>query len=368
MRENEIASSVMQQRKAQIDQLMDQPRSAHVRLVYIVTGVVMLLTALLSVGIGSVSIPPLMTIRILLAHLGLLTQDPTSSGTFETILLNIRLPRVILVAITGAALTSSGAAYQGLFRNPLADPYLIGAASGAGLGAIIMLTLRVTYPSLVALTVPTGAFVASLLTVVLVYVLSRTGQTTPTTTLILAGVAVSSLTSAISTFLILRSGNEMIRVLAFLLGGYGNASWDSIMAVLPFALGGFTILYIYARPLNILLLDEEQAQQLGIHVERVKLIVVLAATMITAAAVAFSGLIGFVGLIVPHTMRLIVGPDHHKLLPLSALGGMVFLMLADLIARTVIAPEELPVGIVTALAGAPFFLYLLRRAKRAAFF
>jgi iron complex transport system permease protein len=323
--------------------------------------------AILSIGIGSVFIPPLLTIKILLARVIAIPVD--WAATFETILFDIRLPRVLLIAITGAALASSGTAYQGLFRNPLADPYLIGVAAGANLGAIIAMALQVAYPGLLsALALPMGAFIGALATVAIVYALARVGNRIPQTTLILAGVAIGYLATALGSFILLGLSQHVMRVLVFLLGGYSVASWDAAIAVIPFFVIGFAVMFIYARPLNVLLLDEEQAQQLGIDVEKVKRIVVIAATMVTASAVAFSGLIGFVGLIVPHAARLLVGPDHRRLLPLTALGGAGFLMLADLLARTIIAPQELPLGIVTAFAGAPFFLYLLRRAKNAAFF
>lgn len=333
------------------------------------TTLAVIVVALLSIGIGSVFIPPLTVLRILLSRLPLLNLEVDAPSTFQTILFDIRLPRVALVAFTGAALATSGTAYQGLFRNPLADPYLIGVAAGAGLGAIAAIALRAAYPIAIgAFLVPLAAFAGALGTVALVYQLGRVGRSTPTTTLILAGVAVGALATAISTFIMLRLGQQMVHVLAFLLGGYSAAGWEDVLAIMPFTLVGFVVMYLYARPLNALLFDEEQALQLGINVARVKLVIVVAATLMTAAAVAFSGLIGFVGLIVPHAARLVVGPDHRRLLPLAALGGAGFLMLADLLARTAIAPEELPLGVVTAFAGAPFFLYLLRHAKNATFF
>jgi iron complex transport system permease protein len=324
--------------------------------------------ALLSVAIGSVFIPPEVTLKILLAQIPLLKITPDWPATFEQILLQIRLPRVVLVALTGAALACSGTAYQGLFRNPLADPYLIGVAAGAGMGAVCMIALQGTQPSIGAALVPVGAFAGALLTVALVYTIGRVGRSTPITTLLLAGVAIGTLATSITTFLLLRLSQQSARVLAFLLGGYGGAGWDSVLAMAPFTLLGCALLYLYARPLNLLLFDDQQARQLGIDVERVTLVIVIAATLTTAAAVAFSGLIGFVGLIVPHIGRLLVGADHRRLLPLATLGGAGFLLLADLLARTVIAPEELPLGVVTAFVGAPFFLWLLRRARRAAFF
>lgn len=329
--------------------------------------------AIASVGVGSVSIAPLITLKILLARLpGAPWVMPTEAlwpNTYERILLDIRLPRVVLVALTGTALACSGTAYQALFRNPLADPYLIGVAAGASLGGTCAIVLQQAYLTGIGpLLIPLGAFIGALVTVAVVYMLGRVGRRAPVTTLLLAGVAVGAFAVNLTTFVMLRAGQQTAHILAYLLGGYSSAGWEAVRVVLPFTVAGFVLLYVYARPLNLLLFDEEQAQQLGLNVERTKLAVVAAATMTTAAAVAFSGLIGFVGLIVPHAARLLVGPDHRRLLPLAALGGAGFLMLADLIARTVIAPEELPLGVVTSVVGVPFFLYLLRRVKHAAFF
>src|SRR5262245_35123493 len=344
-------------------------RSRSHRLALPAVAIAVLAIAVLSVGVGSVAIPPLTTLKILAARLPFVSITADWPASMAAILFDIRLPRVVLMALTGAALASSGAAYQGVFRNPLADPYLIGVAAGAGLGAICTIVLRMRAPHLVGVWgVPLGAFAGALLTVALVYALGRVGRTTPTTTLLLAGVALGALASALTTFVLLRAGRELGLIAAFLLGGYGSAGWEAVLAVAPLVSLGFGVLAILARPLNLLLFDEEQAHQLGVDVERVKLLVIVAATLTTAAPIAFSGLIGFVGLIVPHAARMLAGADHRRLLPLAALGGAGFLMLADLLARTVIAPEELPLGVVTALAGVPFFLYLLRRAKNAAFF
>jgi len=321
-----------------------------------------LIIALLSIGVGSIAIPPVTTLKILLARLPLAI-TPDWPAAYESILIDIRLPRVALVALSGAALACSGAAYQGLFRNPLADPYLIGVAAGAGLGVVLVLPLRPFVPQLGTTLVPLGAFSGALTTVALVYMLGRSAGGSPVTSLVLAGVAVGSMAGAIMTFLLLRSGAQSGRVLAFLLGGYGGAGWDAVLVTAPLVLLGSLALYAFARPLNVLLLDEEQARQIGVNAPRVRRMVIIAATLTTAAAVAFSGLIGFVGLIVPHVARLIGGADHRRLIPLATVGGAGFLMLADLIARTAITPQELPLGVVTALAGAPYFLYLLRRAS-----
>ncbi|MEN9934818.1 MAG: hypothetical protein RLZZ387_1397 [Chloroflexota bacterium] len=339
------------------------PRGRTASLLALGLGLV-LATALLAVGVGSVYIPPETTLKIMLSRLPLLGIAPDWPGSSERILLDIRLPRVALIGLAGAALACSGAAYQGLFRNPLADPYLIGVAAGAGLGAIGAMTLQAAgaLPA-TPIAVPAGAFAGALVAVATVYRLGGTGRRADTTALVLAGVAVGSIASALSTYLMLRGGQQVSRVLAFLLGGYGGAGWGAVLTVAAPALVGIVVLHLYARQLNLLLFDEDQARRLGVHVERVRLVVIVAATLATAAAVSFAGLIGFVGLIAPHTARLLTGADHRRVLPLATLGGAVFLMLADLVARTAAAPQELPLGVVTALAGGPFFLYLLRTLK-----
>ena len=314
------------------------------------------LTLLLSVAFGSVFIPPK---ELLSALLGQIPLDQTHA----TILYEIRLPHTLLIALTGAALASSGAAYQGLFRNPLADPYLIGVASGAGLGAVLVMARNWPATPLGFYAVPAAAFLGALITVAAVYSIARLGKTVPVTTLILAGVALSSFATALSSFFMLYSENELRRALAWLLGGAALSGWPPVIAMLPYVAIGLSVLLLSGHQLNALQLGEEQAQQLGLPVERVKALLIIAASLCAAAAVAFSGMIGFIGLIVPHAMRLIWGADHRRLLPLSLLGGVSALLLADLLARMLFAPEVLPVGILTALAGVPFFLWLLRRAK-----
>lgn len=328
---------------------------------------VLLLSALLAVAIGAVPIPLRTLIELLSSRLISFSPALSTPRAFEIILFEIRLPRVVLTGLTGAALASAGAAYQGLFRNPLADPYLVGVASGAGLGATLALVLKLPTTFLGLSAVPLGAFLGALLTVVLVTFTAQVGRTTPLSTMLLAGVAIGAFASAFATFLMLLDPDGLRRAFNWMLGGYTAGGWQPVRLVLPYLVVGLIVLQIHARALNVLQLDEEQARQLGLNVERVKLILVAAATLMTAAAVAFGGLIGFVGLIVPHTLRLLGGPDYRRLIPLSALGGAAFLILADLIARTVLAPTELPVGIITALTGAPFFILLLRRVKRSVF-
>ncbi len=324
-------------------------------------------SVLLGAGIGAVSIPPAAVLRLVLAHLLPLPMATGYPATYSTILFDIRLPRVALMALTGAALASAGATYQGLFRNPLADPYLVGVASGAGLGATLVITFVGPVSTLGLMTVPLGAFLGGVAAVALVLMVAQVGRTTPVTTMLLAGVAIGSFATAITTFWMLRSPEGLRRAFNWLLGGYAGGGWAPVWIVLPYLVVGLISLQFNARALNVLQLDEEQAQQLGIHVERVKLMLVASATLMTAAAVAFGGLIGFVGLVAPHVLRMLGGPDYRRLIPLSALGGAAFLIFADLVARTVFAPQEVPVGVITALAGAPFFVFLLRRLKRSVF-
>jgi len=327
----------------------------------------LLFAVLLGVSVGAVSIPVTTVAHLLLARLSPLPATPNYPETFTTILFDIRLPRVALMGLTGAALAAAGATYQGLFRNPLADPYLVGVASGAGLGATIILSFGFPAAGLGLMAVPAGAFLGGAGTVGLVVIMSRVGRTTPVTTLLLAGVAAGSFVTAITTFWMLRSPDGLRRAFSWLLGGYAGGGWQPVWIVLPYLIAGLIVLQLNARALNVLQLDEEQAKQLGLNVERLKLVLVGAATLMTAAAVSFGGLIGFVGLVVPHILRMLGGPDYRRLIPLSALGGAAFLILADLIARTALAPQELPVGVITALAGAPFFIFLLRRLKRSVF-
>jgi iron complex transport system permease protein len=327
----------------------------------------LLAAALLAVVIGSVAIPPRAVLTLLLERLARLPAAAAYPAAYSTILFDIRLPRVALMAITGAALAAAGASYQGLFRNPLADPYLVGVAAGAGLGATLALVFNLPNSYLGLSAVPIAAFLGALLTVGLVVLSAQVGRTMPVSTTLLAGVAIGAFASAFTTLIMLSSPDGLRRSFNWLLGGYAGGGWQSVLIVLPHLVVGLAAVQLNARALNVLQLDEDQARQLGVNVERVKLTLVVAATLMTSAVVAFGGLIGFVGLIVPHSLRLLGGPDYRRLIPLSAIGGAAFLILADLVARTIVAPQELPVGVVTAIAGAPFFVFLLRRLKRSVF-
>ena len=331
------------------------PLTAHP---YRLTTALLVIALVLSVLVGSVFIPPIEVWRALVGA------APAASEAFSTILFSLRLPRTALMALVGACLAGSGTAYQGLFRNPLADPYLIGVASGAGLAAVLAMGVRGLFSATSLFFVPLAAFTGGLLTVLAVYLLARVGKTVPTTNLILAGVAVSSFTTALTSFLMLQATGELRRALVWMLGGSTLSGWQPVLALLPYALVGLGALLTSGYSLNVLQFGDEQAAQMGLPVTRVRVFVIAAASLCAAAAVAFAGVIGFVGLIVPHLARLVWGGDYRRLLPISILSGAALLLLADVLARVLLAPQELPVGVITALAGAPFFLWVLRRSRQ----
>ena len=333
----------------------------------LVNSAVLLAALILSVALGAVFIPPGTIGRIISSQLPFIETTQDWSASASTIILAVRLPHTILVALTGAALATSGGAYQGLFRNPLADPYLIGVAAGAGLGAVLAMSINWPTDLFGFYLVPIAAFVGALLTVLLVYSLARINGMIPLTTLILAGVAFSAFATAITSFLMLRSDAQIHRAIAFLLGGSPMAGWDPVLAALPYLVIGIGLLITTGHVLNVLQFGEEEARQMGVNVDLAKIFIIVCASLTTAVAVAFSGIIGFIGLIVPHVIRIIWGPDYRRLLPLSIFAGASALLLADLLARILLAPSTLPVGIVTALFGAPFFLWILRRAKKEVF-
>lgn len=291
--------------------------------------------------------------------------SPSSvSPVSESIILQIRLPRVLAGALVGAGLAAAGVMYQGVFRNPMADSYLLGASAGASLGFVLAV-----YASSAAITLSglgigqLAAFVGALLTVFLVYSISRVGNKVPITTLLLSGIVVNIFILAIQTVFELRSGQSLIGIIAWIAGGFANITWTQVYSVAPFVIGGTVLAYFFTRDLNMLALGDDTAQHLGVNTERVRLVLLTAGSLITAAVVSISGVIGFVGLIIPHMTRLVIGPDHRILLPASTIVGAIFLILCDSVARVATGASELPVGVITALAGTPFFIYLLRRRK-----
>lgn len=322
--------------------------------------------ALLATGWGSFPMPLATIAAMLWQRLTGARAVAPWPDAWETVIFDIRLPRIILASLVGGALSQSGSVYQGLFRNPLADPYLIGVSSGAGLGATvaIALGLPLRWGGLGAVSLL--AFFGALGATMLVYLLSRVGGLSSITTLLLAGVALGAFLSAVTTFLMFHTKDafQTVHIIGWLMGSLALASWTKVQLLGPVAVVGGLLLWLYAHRLNVLQLGDEQAQQLGVPVERTRLVLIIASSLVTATAVAVSGVIGFVGLIIPHAIRLVWGPDHRFLLPMSGLVGAIFMILADGVARSLLSPTELPVGVVTAFCGAPFFLYLLRRKGR----
>ena len=314
--------------------------------------------AVVSAGVGPVSLPPDVVAGILVSSaaeaLGFGGVGPTAPETATTIVTAIRLPRIALAAVVGFGLATAGTVMQGFFRNPMADPSIIGVSSGAAVGAVAVIALGAVGP----FGLEAAAFVGALLAAFSVYLIATRGGRTPVATLLLAGVAVQALLGAVVSLLLLLSGENLREAIYWLMGHLHRSEWSDVAVAGPLVAVGFLLLLPFVRELNALLLGEEDAHAVGVNVERTKVLLLAGASLVTAVAVSVAGVIGFVGLIVPHAVRLVVGPDHRVLLPASAFAGAAFLVATDTVAR--VGAAELPVGIVTAFLGAPFFLYLLR--------
>jgi iron complex transport system permease protein len=308
------------------------------------------LTVIISISAGAVKIPLQEIINVFTGN-----GDETS----RTIIFNLRLPRVIGAAVVGMGLSVVGAFFQGLLRNPMADPYVLGISSGAALGATIAIILGLGLFSLSFL-----AFISSLAVVVFVYAISKIGSKVSMTTMLLAGIAISAFISAIISLLMLLNHDEFTRIVFWTMGGFSLTNWNSIAFSAPIIIIGSFVMYVFSRDLNAILTGEEVAEHLGVNTEFIKKIILVLGSLVTATAVSVGGIIGFVGLIVPHVSRLIVGPDNRILVPFSALSGAIFLTLADTLARFIFRPTEVPIGIITATFGGPFFLYLLIKNKQ----
>jgi len=318
---------------------------------------------LLGVLIGPVSISPVDVLQELADRLPFVSVDSGLNERLAAIVWDIRMPRVLLGGLVGATLAVAGGAYQGVFRNPLADPYLLGVAAGAGLGATLAITVGGSSDALI----PVAAFAGAIVAVLLTYVLgAAAGGRRTGVTLILAGVAVAAFFTAAQTFVQQRNSDTVREVYSWILGRLSTAGWTEVVLLAPYAAVTILVLLTHRRLLDVLSVGEEEAETLGVNTGRVRLIVVAAASLGTAAAVAVSGLIGFVGIVVPHTVRLMAGTSYRSILPLSVLGGAGFLIVADVVARTALSPMEIPIGVVTAFVGGPFFAVVLRTSGRRA--
>jgi iron complex transport system permease protein len=289
------------------------------------------------------------------------------SASHQAIILHLRLPRVVLSILVGAALAVSGAIFQGIFKNPMADPYVLGVSAGAAFGATIAIILGLQAVAGAMGWITLFSFAGAVFTIFTVYILARTKSRLSITGLLLSGIAVSSFITALISALMVLFRNQIEHVVLWTMGSFAGPSWDKVVWSLPFVITGIFVAYFFARDLNILLLGDESAHHLGINIERTKKILLLVGSLTTASAVSVSGIIGFVGLMIPHMVRILVGPDHRILIPFSALAGSLFLVIADTLARVVANPLEIPVGVITAIFGGPFFIYLLRHRKKERF-
>lgn len=325
------------------------------------SALVLLAAMLLGILVGPAGLTPSGVILDVIDRLPFVDVDSGLTARQQSILWNIRMPRVVLGALVGATLAIAGAAYQGVFRNPLADPYLLGVSSGAGLGA----TLAIAVGGAAGFAgVPIAAFAGGMLAVGATYALGRTvGSGRTEVVIILAGVAVAAFANAIQTFFMQRNDDTLRQVYSWLLGRLSTDGWSDVLTVLPYVVVSVAVVLLHGRTLDVMAVGDVEAGSLGINPDRVRLVLIGVATLGTAAVVSVSGLIGFVGIVVPHAVRLLVGPGHRLLLPLSLMVGAAFLVLADVVARTVMSPAELPIGVVTAAIGAPFFLLVLRRGR-----
>ena len=346
-------------------------RPAGLRPGWVAAGGLAVLVALVAgVALGSVSLPPAGVAAELLNLIPGVRLDSGLSEREIAIVTELRLPRVVLGLLVGAMLALAGAAYQGVFRNPLADPHLLGVAAGAGLGVTLVVATRTTAGDATAnlpIGVPLAAFLGALLAVALTWLVGAAGgrERSPAT-LILAGVAVSAFLAAAQTYLMQRHVESLREVYSWLLGRLATAGWHDVLLVLPYAAVTAAIVLSQRRELDVLTVGDEEATSLGLHPQRSRYLLLIAASLATAAAVSVSGLIGFVGLIVPHTLRLLAGASYRVILPLSMLFGGAFLTLTDLVARTLAGAAEIPIGVVTAFFGAPFFVLILRTSRSVA--
>jgi iron complex transport system permease protein len=328
---------------------------------WVVAGVgAVVVATVLGLCLGPIGLPAKAVLGELLDHLPFVSVESGLNAREAAIVWDVRFPRVVLALLVGAMLSVAGGSYQGVFRNPLADPYLLGAAAGAGLGATLAIVNGASHG-----LVPVAAFAGALAAVALAYAVGAAGdRLRSTASLLLAGVAVASFLTALQTFVLQRNSNDTIRqVYSWILGRLNTVGWGDVRMVLPYFVVTSAVLLANRRSLDVLAVGDEEAASLGLHPQRTRLVVVVAASLATAAAVSVSGLIGFVGIIVPHTVRLVAGHSYRVVLPLSILFGAAFLALTDLVARTALSPAELPIGVVTAFFGAPFFVLVLRRTR-----
>lgn len=325
-----------------------------------------ILLVIVATSLGAATIKPNIVLETILSKIPFLGEHISDnvSETNKIIIFMVRMPRIIMASLVGVGLSVVGASFQSLFKNPMADPYVLGISSGAALGAALAIVLNIQSITASLSVVTISAFIGAIFTTIFVYNIAQVRGRVTTTNLLLAGCAVSFLMSSMISIIMVFNQEEVNKIVFWMMGSFNASSWKNICIVAPVVLIGTIIIYFYYRDFNLMLTGEDNAKTLGSDTEKVKKLIVLISSMIIAVSVAFSGIIGFVGFLVPHMIRIIFGPNNKILIPFSAIGGAIFLLFSDTVARTIAAPAELPVGAVTALIGAPYFIYLLIKMKK----
>lgn len=336
------------------------------KIIFIILLIIYAILVVVATSLGAATIKPYTVLEAILKKIPLFGHyiNGDVSQTELTIIFKVRMPRIIMASLVGIGLSVVGASFQSLFKNPMADPYVLGISSGAALGAAFAIVLKLPSASASLSVVTISAFIGAVVTTIFVYNIAQVRGRVTTTNLLLAGCAVSFLMSSMISIIMVFNQEEVNKIVFWMMGSFNASSFKNIYIVAPIILVGTVVIYFFYRDFNLMLIGEDSAKSLGTDTEKLKKLIILISSMIIAVSVAFSGIIGFVGFLVPHIVRLLFGPNNKALIPFSALGGAIFLLFSDTISRTVAAPAELPVGAVTALIGAPYFIYLLARMKR----
>jgi iron complex transport system permease protein len=342
-------------------------RKKHLRFMFYIGLILLFFIMILSATFGIANISFTESLRIILSKIYFINNFIPISSIPENhilIILKIRLPRIVLSALVGMGLSIVGASFQSIFKNPMADPYILGISSGAALGASLGFVFKLENSSLSSAAIMIAAFIGSILSTILVYNIARVKNKIPTTTLLLAGISVNFLLSSLISIIMVFNRDEVEQIVFWTMGSFSTANFNEIILLIPFLVIGITTLLCFSKDLNIIITGDETAKNLGVEVEKVKKIVLVVSSMIVAACVSVSGIIGFVGLIIPHVVRIILGPNNRVLMPFSLVFGAGFMIISDTLARTIASPAEIPVGSITALFGAPYFIYLLIKSKK----
>ncbi|MBU5269119.1 FecCD family ABC transporter permease [Clostridium cochlearium] len=342
-------------------------KNSYYSITFIIMACILFISIILSSTLGVANITFSNSMQILMGKIPFINKlinVDNISETHKLIIINIRLPRIILSALIGAGLSVVGCVFQAIFKNPMADPYVLGISSGSALGASISIVMGISSMAFGIAGTTFFAFIGAIFTTVLVYFIAKTGTKLPTNTLLLAGVSVSFLFSSINSLIMIFNRDRVEQIVFWTMGSLASATWKQVISLFLFVIIGFILIIIYSRDLNLMLMGDETACNLGIEVNFVKKFLLIVSSIIIASCVSVSGVIGFVGLIVPHITRMIVGPNHKVLLPFSTLGGAIFMIICDTLSRILAPPAEIPVGAITALFGAPYFIYLLIKNKK----